>query len=90
MTLYPALEAWKRRREHPRKHETWHYDDLWRAACAEAEARENQKNPEREQQCQREAIAILLDEPKQKVKLNSTWARRFVARLSELKDRKSA
>ncbi len=89
MTLYPALDAWKRRREHPRKYETWHYDVLWRSACAEAEARENQKNPEREQQCQREAIGILLDEPTYKVKLNSTWARRFVAQLSELKDRKA-
>ena len=81
---YPALELWERRHEHPRKFATWKYDNLWRAACAEAEARENLNNPEHEQHFQREAIALLLGDPVHKVRLNATWTRRYVARLAEL------
>ena len=81
-TLYPALAAWRRRGEHPRKYSTWTFDPLWAAACAEAEASENQKNPEREQQYQREAIAALLGE--ERVKLDTVTVRRYVIRIAEL------
>ncbi len=80
--LYPALETWKRRREHPRKYETWRYDDLWRAACCEAEAIEYAKDhPKRERESQREAIAILLGVPVQNVKLDLEWQRRYLAEI---------
>ena len=81
-TLYPALAAWHARNEHPRKYSTWTFDALWRAACAEAEARENQKNPNREQQCQRDAISALLGE--ERVKLDTVTVRRYLVRIAEL------
>ena len=86
---YPALTAWRCRKEHPRKFGTWTFDDLWRCACAEKEASERQ-DPEREQALQREAIAILLDVPVRQVKLNSTWTRRYVARLAEIASKEQA
>ena len=80
--LYPALEMWKRRREHPRKYETWTYDDLWKAACCEAEAAEYAKeHPKRERESQREAIAILLGVPVRNVKLDLEWQRRYLAEI---------
>ena len=81
-TLYPALAAWHARNEQRGKYGTWSFDALWRAACAEAEARQNQNNPQREQQYQREAIAALLGD--EKVKLDTVTVRRYLARIKEL------
>ena len=78
-----SFTAWRRRKEHPRKFGTWTFDDLWRCACVEMEASE-QQDPEREQALQREAIALLLDMPLRRVKLDSEWPRRYVARLAEI------
>lgn len=83
-SLYPALEVWKRRQEHPRKFETWRYDDLWRAACCEAEADEYAKDhPKRERESQREAIAITLSVPPKDVKLDLEWQRRYLATIEK-------
>ena len=78
---YPALTAWKRRNEHPRLFERWKYDDLWGAACCEAEAAENHDHPERECDLQREAIAFMLGIPMHKVKLDLEWQRKYLAAL---------
>ena len=86
---YPALAAWRRRNEHPRKFGTWTYDVLWHCACVEMEASEPQ-DPEREQALQREAIALLLNVPLRRGKLNSTWTRRYVARLAEIASKERA
>ena len=87
---YPALELWKRRREHSREFATWRYDALWRAACSEAAAVENTDNPQREQRYQKEAIASLLDVPECNVKLDSVWTRRYVALLTAMKNEQAA
>lgn len=77
---YPALAAWKRRNEHPRLYDRWKYNDLWRAACCEAEAAENAKDhPKRENDLQREAIAFMLGVPMRKVKLDFEWQRKYLA-----------
>lgn len=79
---YPALAAWRARNEHPRKFERWRYDDLWRAASAEAEAAEYAKDhPKRERELQREAIAITLGVPARDVKLDLEWQRKYLAAL---------
>ena len=73
---YPALAVW-RRREADKPTSRWTYDDLWRAAMAEAEAAE-QKNPKREHALQREAVAVLLGEPLHKVRLTRETMRRYL------------
>ena len=79
---YPALAAWKRRNEHPRLYDRWKYNDLWRAACCEAEAAENANDhPKRENDLQREAIAFMLGVPMHKVKLDLEWQRKYLASL---------
>ena len=81
-TAYPALSAWHARNEQRGRFGTWAFDALWTAACCEAEARENQKNPKREQMYQRDAIAALLGE--ERVKLDTVTLRRYVARIREM------
>ena len=79
---YPALATWKRRNEHPRLYDRWKYNDLWRAACCEAEAAENANDhPKRENNLQREAIAFMLGVPMHKVKLDLEWQRKYLASL---------
>ncbi len=48
---------------------------------AEVEASENRNHPEREQQLQREAMALLLGEPLHKVRLTRETMRRYLAAL---------
>ena len=81
-TLYPALRAWHTRNEDRGRYGSWSFDALWRAACCEADARQNQHNPKLEQQCQRQAIAVLLGE--ERVRLDTVTVRRYVTRIREL------
>ena len=81
-TPYPALSGWFTRNEDRGRYGSWSFDPLWRAACAEWEARENQHNPKRERQYQRQAVAALLGD--EKVKLDAVTVRRYLARIKEL------
>ena len=87
---YPALAAWRARNEHSRKFERWRYDNLWRAACTEAEAAECRDNPERERELQREAMALLLGEPLHKVRLTRETMRRYLEALATNKQNGAA
>ena len=68
----------------------WTRDALWRAALAEVEAIENRKHPEREQQLQREAMALLLGEPLHKVRLTRDMMRRYLAALATYEQKGAA
>ena len=74
---YPALAGW-RKRVGDSPSSRWTPDNLWRAAMAEVEARDNKDNPEREQRLQREAIALLLGVPMENVKLDLQWQRKYL------------
>ena len=89
--LYPALVAWQER-DGNTPHATWAHDGLWRAAMAEAEAREHRDNPERERACQVEAVLALLNgkcagDPAKKyypkVVLDVDMQRRYLQRIRE-------
>ena len=74
---YPALVAWRKCVGNTPS-SRWAFDNLWRAAMAEIDARDNRDNPQREQEYQREAIAVLLGEPLHKVRLTWEMMRRYV------------
>ena len=74
---YPALVAWRKRVGNAPS-SRWAFDDLWRAAMAEIDARDSKDNTQREPQYQREAIAVLLGEPVHKVRLTREMMRRYV------------
>lgn len=75
---YPALTAWQKRvGDTPTSR--WTFDDLWRAAMAESDAKDSKDNAQREQQYQREAIAVLLGEPVRKVRLTHDTMQRYLA-----------
>ncbi len=57
---------------------------------AEVEARDNKDNPEREQRCQREAIAALLGEPLHKVRLTRETMRRYLQALATYEQKGAA
>ncbi len=86
---YPALAAW-RRRDGNKPESQWTYDDLWRAAMAEVEAIENRNHPEREQQLQREAMALLLGEPLHNVRPTRDAMRRYLAALATYEQKGAA
>ena len=86
---YPALAVWQKRvGDTPSSR--WTYDNLWRAAMAEMEASETCNHPEREQQLQREAIALLLGEPLHKVRLTRETMRRSLAALATCEQKGAA
>ena len=74
---YPALVAW-RKRVGDTPSSRWAFDNLWRAAMAEIDASAAKDNSHREQQYQREAIAVLLGEPLHRVGLTWEIMRRYV------------
>ena len=88
MNGYPALAAWRKRFGTLSRHRT--YDNLWRAAMAEMEASENRNHPEREQQLQREAMALLLGEPMHKVRPTRDTMRRYLAALATYEQKAAA
>ena len=89
--LYHALAAWERR-ERGKPESQWTYDNLWRAAMAEADALQHRGNPDLERKFQVEAILALLfgksvgDPPGKKyprVTLTVAWQQRYVAKIRE-------
>ena len=88
MKGYPALAAWRKRFGTLSRHRT--YDNLWRAAMAEAEASECRDNAQREQLYQREAISILLGEPVHKVQLIRDTMRRYLVALETYEQKGAA
>ena len=75
---YPALTAW-RKRIGDTPPTRWTFDNLWRAAMAESEAKDSKDNAEREQHYQREAVALLLGEPVQRVRLTHDTMQRYLS-----------
>ena len=65
------------------------FDNLWRAAMAEIDASDSKNNTQREQQYQREAIAVLLGEPLQKLRLTRETMRRYLKAIA-MYERKAA
>lgn len=86
---YPALEAW-RKRVGGTPSSRWTLDNLWRAAMIEVEASESRNHPEREQQLQREAMALLLGEPLHKVQLTRDTMRRYLEALATYEQKGAA
>ncbi len=86
---YPALALW-RKRVGDTPSSRWTYDNLWRAAMAEVEASENRNYPKREQQLQREAMALLLGEPLHKVRLTRETMRRYLEALATYEQKGAA
>ena len=84
---YPALVAWRKRVGTPSSR--WAFDNLWRAAMAEIDASDSKDNTQREQQYQREAIAVLLGEPLHKVRLTREMMRRYLKAIA-MYERKAA
>ena len=74
---YPALMAWRKRVGNTPS-SRWAFDNLWRAAMAEIDASDSKDNTQREQQYQREAIAVLLGEPLHRVRLTWKMMRRYL------------
>jgi len=87
--LYPALAAW-RKRVGDTPPSRWAFDNLWRAAMAEIDARDSKDNTQREQQCQREAIAALLGDPLHKVRLTRETMRRYLKAIAMYERRAAA
>ena len=88
---YPALAAW-RRRDRNKPGLPWTFDDLWRAAMAEADALQHRDILDLERKCQVEAILALLfgksvgDPPGEKyprVTLTVEWQQRYMAKIRE-------
>ncbi|MCH7490755.1 MAG: hypothetical protein IID05_08665 [Gemmatimonadetes bacterium] len=86
--LYPALAAW-RKRVGDTPPSRWAFDNLWRAAMAEIDASATKDNSHREQQYQREAMALLLGEPLHKVRLTRKTMRRYLKAIA-MYERKAA
>ena len=85
---YPALVAWRKRVGNTPS-SRWAFDNLWRAAMAEIDASDSKDNTQREQQYQREAIAVLLGEPLHKVRLTREMMRRYLKAIA-MYERKAA
>ncbi len=85
---YPALVAW-RKRVGDTSPSRWAFDNLWRAAMPEVDASATKDNRQREQQYQREAIAVLLGEPLHKVRLTRETMRHYLKAIA-MYERKAA
>ena len=86
---YPALTAW-RKRVGDTPWSRWTFDDLWRAAMAEIDASDSKDDTQREQQYQREAMALLLGEPLHKVRLTRDTMRRYLQAIATYKQKAAA
>ena len=86
---YPALTAWQKRvGDTPTSR--WTFDDLWRAAMAESDARDSKDDTQREQQYQREAIAVLLGAPVHRVRLTWKTMQRYLAAIATVERKVAA